>query len=139
MREPPDDDAPCPEGLAFRRAQRDYRLVVLAVGVQGCLTFLAVEAIIGTLGGWFENDPNVGGLTSVLIRLRSLLPSGYSLLLALLWILWLGWLHHPRPRADDLAPPSLALPLALHLGLNCLLLLALIGLGVPLLGLIASL
>ncbi len=134
-------NGPSSEALARTKARRDYAYVLFAVWFQGCLTFYAVEAIVGSLGGLFEGEPPLASpLTEALLWLKSTLPDGFSGPMMIVWTLGLLWLHLPRRRQQDERPlPSLALPLALHLGLTCLLVLVMIALGLPTLEMIGRL
>lgn len=135
-------NAPSSEALAAAKARRDYLVVLFAVWFQGCLTFRAVEAILGGLGGLFVGEPPLASpLTGALVWLKTTLPDGFSGLLMIVWTLGLLWLHRPHRRQDERPRLSfsLALPLGLHLGLTCLLVLVMIALGLPTLEMIGRL
>ena len=120
-------------------SQRDYTLVMLAVWLQGCLTFFALEALTRGLIGWFQDDTSMSLATRVLVGLAPYLPNGFAAVASVVWTALVVWLLRPRPQREEAPKPSLALTLALHFGLTSVLVLMFIALGLPLLEMISRL
>lgn len=133
-----------------RFEQRFYRLAFFALWLQGCLTFLAVHLVVayvllGSEQVFHRLNLKLPSFTEALISASSLLSHpATALLLTVVWTVVLLKLRRWKP--DSIAEAEnerqtvcLEIALALHVGLNCVMLTVGVAAAVPFMQLLGCL